>query len=1075
MHVDAAAPEVIVQGAAASSAQASAADPIRLAQSGPLTKLQGQLQAALQARRNGAGIDDARERSGLPARLFDAGNVLVEIGYEPTAGDAAVTATAVEALVRGLGGATGRTLGLAAVTAWVPLDKLDALAADSHVASVGFARRVHPAAATISEGVAASNSDHWQTAGPYVGTGVKIASIDTFDNTGTNAPNDVTIASLQASGDWPANAHLTKFDFKTYGSGAASCATHAFGCSGNLHGDATLELVYDYAPGATYLAYDTYTVADWYNAILDAANVGNGTTGTLGTILGAPKANIISAALTAENDSIGDGTAISGSIAEAAGFAKANGVVMVVPAGNSNEGHWGGSFVAATTTGANAYYLNWNASGTAHTYNLIAGVNNCVSAGTEIDFSLQWNDWSARTQQYQLELVRASAVDGNGDVTAGTVVASATNTPGGKPAAAISYVSKAGDSSPSCSDSHDALFAIRVLQKTQGASSYLRVIDESGNHAINGSGIDSLEFTTTPGSLAMPADSPNVVSVGAADQADPDNIEFYSSVGPVLGAGGSAPVVYSPASNDPNPKPDLMQFDDVSTVSYGSVGQESAFYGTSAASAQAAGMFALLMNRFGVPATSADVDSLKNIAHAIASAGSNDLGSAGVDYTYGWGKFKFQYETALAFEQQPSNTAAAQVITPHVSVGVLDDEGFLIRYGLLTNIGLAIGTNPSGGVLSQTSAGISSQPVNGTQGGGVATFNSASINKVGNGYTLVASAGGLVPSVTSNAFNITLGAPASITFSTPPSDVTAGVTMTPAVVVHVQDAGGNPVANDSVTLAVASGPSGATIIATNPKSTDASGNVTFSDIVLDVAGTYTLSATEANASKSAISASFTVHPAAASSLTFSTPPGTTSVNTNMSVVAHLQDSFGNAVSGSTVTLTIASGPNGAVLTGGGNATTNANGDAAYTISLNEVGTYTLSAVSGSLTATSSAFAITAGPATQLVFTTQPTSIARGGTESVVVAIEDAGGNVVVSDNTTTITLQVTEACGTVTLGTSIVTNGVAHFGPLRFYTVASNLVLHATSSNSLSGNSAAFNVGTSTDFIFADGFDGCHQ
>ncbi len=144
----------------------------------------------------------------------------------------------------------------------------------------------------------------------------------------------------------------------------------------------------------------------------------------------------------------------------------------------------------------------------------------------------------------------------------------------------------------------------------------------------------------------------------------------------------------------------------MSTASYGSVGQERAFYGTSAAAPQAAGMFALLMNRFGVPATSGDVDSLKSIAHAIASAGSNDLGSAGVDYAYGWGKFKFQYETELTFEQQPSDTAAAQVIAPNVSVGVLDDEGFLIRYGLLSNIGLAIGTNPSAGVLSQTSAGF---------------------------------------------------------------------------------------------------------------------------------------------------------------------------------------------------------------------------------------------------------------------------------------------------------------------------------------------------------------------------------
>ena len=78
-----------------------------------------------------------------------------------------------------------------------------------------------------------------------------------------------------------------------------------------------MEIAYDVAPGATFLAYDTETVGDWRNAILDAAHLNS-----TGASLGAVKANVISASLAAPLDGKGDGTALPGSIAEAAGFAK---------------------------------------------------------------------------------------------------------------------------------------------------------------------------------------------------------------------------------------------------------------------------------------------------------------------------------------------------------------------------------------------------------------------------------------------------------------------------------------------------------------------------------------------------------------------------------------------------------------------------------------------------------------------------------------------------------------------------------------------------------------------------------
>jgi hypothetical protein len=1010
-----------------------------------------------------------------------------------------------------------------------------------------------------------SNADWWQTAGNFNGAGVSIGHIDSYDDVSP----DPTIASLQASGDWPPSTQVTLYDFKDY-SGPTLCAAPGFGCEAIAHGDATMELLYDFAPGATYFAYDTYYVSDWYNAILDAANVGNGTTGTLGTILGPPKVNVISASLGAPVDSIGDGTAIPGSIAEAAGFAKANGVALVNAAGNQAQAHWGGN-TNYSTTGGNAYFQRWMPGQTflpvgpdsTHVY--------CIPAGFELAFSVSWDDWAASggqfapTQDYRLILYRAT----NSTLTTYTQVAFSDDpqdgTAGERPQEFIDFT--ASGSTPGCG-AGSGVYGIRVLQNasTHGATNYLQVFDEVGY---------GFSFPTSPNSLGFPADSPNVISVGAIDRTTPTTIEAFSSRGPTLGPGGGAPIVYTPISSDPNVKPDIAQFDNVRTVAEGA-----GFSGTSAATPEAAGMIAQAMQRFGTPTNSADVDNIAGIVHSIASTGPNDLGTADVDYTYGWGRFKFQQEASLVFEQQPTDTDAAQIITPNISVGVVDNGGRLVRYGIFSDIALAIGTNPPGdGDLSQTSAPISTSPVSGTTGGGVATFNSASIDKAGVGYTVVASVGSL-PAATSDAFNINVGAAASMSFSTQPSDVVAGATMTPPVVVHVQDAGGNPVVAFNVNLTIDTGPSGGTLNVTTPEATDSNGNATFSDLSLQKAGAYTLKAsgitvtplsaisdpfnvtaaaasviafttqpasgsdvvantaipvavnvqdafgnpvtndsvtlglnanpgsstltvatnpvstdTDGNATFSgvsldkagigysfsasdgiattAVSNSFNVVAGAAATMSFSTQPSDTQINTLQPVVVHVQDASGNPVPGDSITLTIATGPAGATLTGGGPVASDASGNASFSISVDEVGAYTLQAGDGTLTATSNSFNAAPGPATQLFFTTEPVDIMQAGTEAVDVAVEDASGNIITTDETTVVTLQVQTSCGLLTLGSQTVVDGVASFSGLQFYTVATGLTLQATSDTSLSGTSSAFDVTTNGDILFADGFESC--
>jgi hypothetical protein len=106
--------------------------------------------------------------------------------------------------------------------------------------------------------------------------------------------------------------------------------------------------------------------------------------------------------------------------------------------------------------------------------------------------------------------------------------------------------------------------------------------------------------------------------------------------------------------------------------------------------------------------------------------------------------------SVLAFGQQPTTTAPGSVITPAVTVRVLDAYGNLVTGDNTDQVTLAIGTNPAGGTLSGTTTVTVSR--------GVATFSDLSINNAGTGYTLVAtSSSGTLTGATSSAFNVAAG------------------------------------------------------------------------------------------------------------------------------------------------------------------------------------------------------------------------------------------------------------------------------------------------------------------------------
>jgi len=191
--------------------------------------------------------------------------------------------------------------------------------------------------------------------------------------------------------------------------------------------------------------------------------------------------------------------------------------------------------------------------------------------------------------------------------------------------------------------------------------------------------------------------------------------------------------------------------------------------------------------------------------------------------------------TQLAISVEPTNTTSTEVISPAIKVQVHDAQGNLVPTAT-DSITLAINNNAGSGTLSGTLtvAAVS----------GEATFSDIAIDKVGTGYTLDATAGGL-STATSNGFNITVGSPVQLGFSVEPSNRAATLSITPAIKVQVQDAGGNvvPTSTDNITLAINNNAGGGTLSGTLVVAA-VSGEATFSNISIDKVGTgYTLDAT----------------------------------------------------------------------------------------------------------------------------------------------------------------------------------------------------------------------------------------
>ena len=413
----------------------------------------------------------------------------------------------------------------------------------------------------------------------------------------------------------------------------------------------------------------------------------------------------------------------------------------------------------------------------------------------------------------------------------------------------------------------------------------------------------------------------------------------------------------------------------------------------------------------------------------------------------------------LSFNQSPGNTVAGVAFAPQPQVTVQDQFGNTVT-GDASTVTLMIksSTPTSGGPGSLTGCSQS-------ESGGVITFSGCTIQTVGTGYQLHATDGTLT-AADSTAFNITPAAANRLVFTQTPGSTVAGVLFAPQPQVTVQDQYGNTVTTDTsdVTIAV----TGGTTTVTGCLNTKAAtgGVATFSGCTITKAGTYTLTAND-GLLISAESSSFTISPADANKLVFTAQPTNTVAGVAIApaVAVTVQDTYGNTVTSSNASITVAIGTNPGGGTLSGTKTVAAvNGVATFSnLSIDKAGTgYTLTASSGGLTgATSAAFNIAAGTASKLAFTTQPTNTTGGATiNSVAVTVQDTYGNTVTSSNASiTVAIGTNPGGGTLS-GTKIVAavNGVATFGDLSIDKAGTGYTLTAATSPLTGATSNAFNI-----------------
>ncbi len=339
----------------------------------------------------------------------------------------------------------------------------------------------------------------------------------------------------------------------------------------------------------------------------------------------------------------------------------------------------------------------------------------------------------------------------------------------------------------------------------------------------------------------------------------------------------------------------------------------------------------------------------------------------------------------LGFTTSPGTTVAGDVFGTQPVVTIEDAGGNTVTTNTST-VSLAIGTNPAGGSLSGCT---------GTTTAGVATFTGCKINNAGNGYTLMATDGTLLPG-TSIAFNIVT--PALTSFKVVPATNTPTAGTPFNVTITGLDQSGFTFTGLTGTQAIAfSGPANSPngTAPVYPATVSFAGGVGTAAVTLYDAQTTKLTVTQG--SVTGTSGNITVSPLATPVSFTVANPGTQIAGTAFSETITAADQYGNAASGYTGNHTLTfSGPSNAP---NGKAPTYSNpvnfsgGVGTATITLYDAQSTTLkaSATTPTLTGTSTSFTVNPG-APGAFSVSNPGTQTAGTAFSVTITATDAYGN-----------------------------------------------------------------------------------
>lgn len=307
-----------------------------------------------------------------------------------------------------------------------------------------------------------------------------------------------------------------------------------------------------------------------------------------------------------------------------------------------------------------------------------------------------------------------------------------------------------------------------------------------------------------------------------------------------------------------------------------------------------------------------------NLVNGIAPFAGCRIDKAGTGYrlTATWSRggsdesasFNITGGNKLGFTVQPARGTPSTALAVQPSVAIQDAGGATISGAPATSVTLALGANPGGATLP-CSGGLSKTTVN-----GVAAFSGCRVDKVGVGYTLVATASGLT-SATSAQFDVA----DRLAFTTQPAGASGGTAFTTQPVVAVRAGTGATATHDNatvVTLSIKSGTgaSGAVLTCTGGLSKTAiNGVATFTGCAIDKASPVSPSSpyvlvASASGLASAESASFAVIVGPAAKLVFRAQPGNSTSGQPFSTqpVVAITDAGGNTVtSGASATKTVA--------------------------------------------------------------------------------------------------------------------------------------------------------------------------